>query len=68
VVGQDWLIREGLKAGERVVVEGFQKITAGITVKPMDRTVPHESETGKPHDPDEAGDGEAKRQAASQVR
>ena len=68
VVGQDWLIRDGLKAGERVVVEGFQKITAGIQVKPMDRTVPHESESGKPHDPDEAGDGEARRQAATQVR
>ena len=68
VVGQDWLIRDGLKPGERVVVEGFQKITAGIPVKPMDRTVPHEPEGGKPHDPDEAGDGEAKRQAASQVR
>ena len=27
VVGQNWLIRDGLKPGERVVVEGFQKIS-----------------------------------------
>ncbi|MEE7477337.1 efflux transporter periplasmic adaptor subunit [Methylobacterium hispanicum] len=67
VVGQNWLIREGLKAGERIVVEGFQKISAGIEVKPVDQTAPHESEAGKPHDPDEA-ESEARRQAASQVR
>jgi membrane fusion protein, multidrug efflux system len=67
VVGQNWLIRDGLKAGERVVVEGFQKISAGIQVKPVDHTAPQESEAGKPNDPDEA-ESEGKRQAASQVR
>lgn len=67
VVGQNWLIRDGLKAGERIVVEGFQKISAGIQVKPVDHTVPQESEANKPHDPDEA-ESEARRQAASQVR
>jgi len=40
VVDSTWLIREGLEAGERVVVEGFQKITAGMRVKPVDRAVP----------------------------
>ncbi len=36
VVDQSWLIRGGLKDGERVVVEGFQKISAGMLVTPVD--------------------------------
>ena len=32
---QDWLIEEGLAAGERVVVEGFHRIQPGITVEPI---------------------------------
>jgi membrane fusion protein (multidrug efflux system) len=40
VVGQNWLIRDGLKPGERVVVEGFQKISAGMQVKPVDVNQP----------------------------
>jgi membrane fusion protein, multidrug efflux system len=30
-----WLVAEGLKAGDRVVVEGFQKFAAGDKVKPQ---------------------------------
>ncbi|MGB3865004.1 MAG: efflux RND transporter periplasmic adaptor subunit [Xanthobacteraceae bacterium] len=30
-----WLITDGLKAGDRVVVEGFQKFAAGDLVKPL---------------------------------
>ena len=29
-----WLVTEGLKAGDRVVVEGFQKFVAGDKVRP----------------------------------
>ena len=29
-----WLVTEGLKAGDKVVVEGFQKFVAGDKVKP----------------------------------
>ncbi|MFN3623890.1 MAG: efflux RND transporter periplasmic adaptor subunit [Hyphomicrobium sp.] len=36
VVDQSWLIRDGLKEGERVIVEGFQKISAGMVVTPVD--------------------------------
>jgi membrane fusion protein (multidrug efflux system) len=32
--GSLWIIDDGLKAGERVVVEGFQKIKPGMTVTP----------------------------------
>lgn len=30
-----WLVTEGLKAGDRVVVEGFQKFVAGDKVRPL---------------------------------
>jgi len=33
-IGSDWLISEGLKAGETVVVEGIQKVKSGMTVSP----------------------------------
>jgi membrane fusion protein (multidrug efflux system) len=34
-IGDQWLIQEGLKPGETVVVEGVQKARPGATVKPM---------------------------------
>ncbi len=33
-IGNLWLIEDGLKAGDRVVVEGLQKVRAGVKVKP----------------------------------
>ena len=33
-VGVDWIVREGAKPGERVVVEGLQKIRQGMLVDP----------------------------------
>ena len=39
-VGPDWIIDQGLKAGERVAAEGMQKVRAGMVVnaKPMTAT------------------------------
>ena len=34
-VGSYWLITEGLKAGEKVIFEGLQKVKDGATVKPV---------------------------------
>jgi len=34
-IGNDWLIQEGLKAGDRVIVAGFQKLAPGMPVKPV---------------------------------
>ncbi|MDB5890964.1 MAG: efflux transporter, family, subunit [Polaromonas sp.] len=31
----DWVILEGLKAGEKVMVDGFQKLQPGATVRPV---------------------------------
>jgi membrane fusion protein (multidrug efflux system) len=41
-VGEDWLVSEGLQAGDRIIVEGLQKARPGTLVK----AVPFESETG----------------------
>lgn len=35
-VGNRWLIREGLAKGDRLIVEGLQKIGPGAKVKPVD--------------------------------
>jgi membrane fusion protein (multidrug efflux system) len=35
MVDDQWLITSGLKAGDRVVVEGFQKIGVGMAVRPV---------------------------------
>jgi membrane fusion protein (multidrug efflux system) len=35
IVDDKWIVTDGLKAGDHVVVEGFQKIGVGMTVKPM---------------------------------
>jgi membrane fusion protein, multidrug efflux system len=34
-IGNNWLIQEGLKAGDRVIVTGFQKLAPGMPVKPV---------------------------------
>ncbi len=34
-IGSSWLIREGLKAGEKVVYEGLQKVRDGAVVNPI---------------------------------
>lgn len=36
--GNTWLISEGLRAGDRVVVEGFQKVKPGVRVKTVQWT------------------------------
>ena len=36
-IGSLWVIDAGLKAGDRVVVEGLQKVRPGVKVKPGDR-------------------------------
>jgi membrane fusion protein (multidrug efflux system) len=33
--GNDWLIEDGLRPGERIMVDGFQRVTPGTEVKPV---------------------------------
>ena len=39
-IGDQWLVTEGLRAGETVVVEGVQKARPGSVVKPMPLSAP----------------------------
>jgi membrane fusion protein, multidrug efflux system len=45
-VGQDYIVTEGVKAGERIVVEGLQKVRPGETVKPTTQPVTSEKAKG----------------------
>lgn len=36
VVGDQWLVSAGLKAGDRVIVDGVQKVVPGAVVKPVE--------------------------------
>jgi membrane fusion protein (multidrug efflux system) len=38
--GSNWIVLDGLKAGEQVIVEGFQKMRSGAPVKPVPWTGP----------------------------
>ena len=37
-IGEQWVVKSGLKAGETIVVEGVQKARPGMTVKPVPAT------------------------------
>ncbi|WP_411033686.1 efflux RND transporter periplasmic adaptor subunit [Shinella sp. BYT-45] len=37
--GNSWIVTEGLKEGERLIVDGFQKISAGASVTPVEATI-----------------------------
>ncbi len=36
--GSDWVVKKGIKAGERVVVQGFQKLRSGMKVDPKKKS------------------------------
>ncbi len=57
VVGPLWIIDEGLKPGERIVVEGVQKVRQGIavTAKPFVAGVPPDQGTSSVRRPPAAG-------------
>lgn len=50
IVGNQWIVEEGLKAGDKIVVEGFQKIRPGAPVSAL---------PWNPDGPLAAADGEA---------
>lgn len=36
-VGDQWLVTDGVKAGDKVIVEGLQKVKPGAEVRPVER-------------------------------
>ena len=47
-VGGMWIVDEGLKPGDRVVVEGFQRLRDGMTVAPVAAPAPGTAPGGAP--------------------
>lgn len=43
--GTQWIIDEGLKPGETIVVEGIQRVRAGVAVDPKPFTLPPDSKS-----------------------
>jgi membrane fusion protein (multidrug efflux system) len=37
VIGNDWLVTDGVAAGDRVVIEGLQRVRAGTRVQASER-------------------------------
>ena len=58
-IGTLWVIDSGLKAGERIVVEGLQKVRAGVKVAPVPVKIEEAGGAAPPVAPAGA-DGEAK--------
>jgi RND family efflux transporter MFP subunit len=53
-VGSMWLVTQGIKPGERVVVEGVQKVKAGMVVNPKSaagESIPAQAAAGSPSRP-----------------
>jgi membrane fusion protein (multidrug efflux system) len=50
-VNKDWIVQEGLKAGERIVVEGLTKVQPGITVVPVAEAPAQQAPQGQPAQP-----------------
>jgi membrane fusion protein (multidrug efflux system) len=50
VQGGQWFVTDGLKSGDRVVVEGFQKFAAGDRVKPLAWTEAADASASPPPD------------------
>jgi membrane fusion protein (multidrug efflux system) len=46
-----WVIEEGLKPGDRVVAEGLQALTDGMTVQPKPMPPPAQSAAATPSQP-----------------
>jgi len=46
-VDQDYIVTEGLKAGERVIVEGIQKARPGTVVNAAERPISSETAPAK---------------------
>jgi membrane fusion protein, multidrug efflux system len=59
-VGSDWVVESGLKAGDRVIVDGLQKVHPGMTVKPVPSEVAEGNSPAPPASP--SGANETSRQ------
>lgn len=64
-IGNRWLVTEGLQPGDRVIVEGLQKVRPGSPVKPVEWSDPQAPATAPADAPAEAGAKAAGGEAAA---
>ena len=57
--GNDWIVADGVKNGDRLIVDGFQKISAGSAVKPVEATIDDNGVVKQTIAPKEAANSEA---------
>jgi len=62
--GDQWLLEKGLQAGERVVVDGIQRIVPGAPVKPVPAAEMGAGQTGSGPDSNPRKETEAKKEGA----
>lgn len=62
--GNTWIVNEGLNAGEQVIVEGFQKVQPGATVKTVAWKAPVENHAVQPQAASPSNQAAAKPAAA----
>ena len=55
-LGQDWIIKKGLKDGDVVILDNLLKIRPGVAVKPLEPAKPGEAAAGAPAAPAPAAD------------
>src|SRR5262249_43395205 len=65
-IGNDWVVENGLKPGETIIVEGTGKVTPGALVKPV--PAPAMAGASRPAPRETASDGKATEPAATSTR
>jgi len=49
-LGSDWLVTKGIKPGDKLIVDGFQKIREGASVKPLPVTIDDDGVVKQPEE------------------
>ncbi|CAM2152024.1 MULTISPECIES: efflux RND transporter periplasmic adaptor subunit [Paraburkholderia] len=57
--GQDWIVESGINAGDRVIVQGTEKVKPGAEVKPVDAHLPPPPPPGAPSADEATASGNA---------
>lgn len=53
-IGDKWLVTEGLKAGDRVVISGLQKVRHGVEVKAQEVTADNNQQAASGAQPEQS--------------
>jgi membrane fusion protein (multidrug efflux system) len=60
-VGNDWIVVDGVADGDRLIVDGFQKISDGAAIRPVEATIDEDGVVRQTISPATDGQGELQR-------